>query len=69
MYLIFTRNFTKGYSRCMRYLNDIIGHSKEFEIKQRLKTINFFDKYGLAATKEAFDNGVIDSSTSPFVNN
>jgi len=55
MNLVFTRNFTRGYNRCMRYLNDIIGHRKEFEIKQRLKTINFFDKYGLAATKEAFE--------------
>ena len=55
MYLIFTRNFTKGYNRCMRYLNDIIGHRKEFEIKRRLKIINFFDKYVLAATREAFE--------------
>ena len=54
MYLVFTRNFTRGYNRCMRYLNDIIGHRKEIEIKQRLKTINFFDKYGLSATQEAF---------------
>ena len=55
MYLIFTKNFTKVYNRCMRYLNDIIGHRKELEIKRRVKIINFFDKYGFAATKEAFE--------------
>jgi len=54
MNLIFTKNFTKGYNRCMRYLQDIIGHPKEVEIKKRVKVIDFFDKYGLAATKEAF---------------
>jgi len=41
----------------MRYLQDIIGHPKELEIKKRVKVIDFFDKYGLAATKEAFGVG------------
>jgi transposase len=57
MYLIFTKNFTKGYNMCMRYLQDIIGHPKELEIKKRVKVIDFFDKYGLSATKEAFGVG------------
>ena len=54
MYLVFTKNFTSGYNRCMRYLQDIIGHPKELEIKKRVKIIDFFDKYGVDATKEAF---------------
>ena len=57
MHLIFTRNFTKGYNMCMRYLQDILGHPKELEIKKRVKVIDFFDKYGLAATREAFGVG------------
>ncbi len=57
MHLIFTKNFTKGYNKCMRYLQDIVGHPKEFEIKRRIKVTEFFDKYGLAATREAFGVG------------
>ncbi len=57
MYLIFTKNFTKGYNKCMKYLLGIIGHPKELEIKKRVKVIDFFVKYGLAATKEAFGVG------------
>ena len=29
--------FSKGYNRCMIYLQDIIGHPKVVEIKKRLR--------------------------------
>ena len=55
MRIVFTRNFTTGYNKCMRYLQDIIGHPRELEIKRRVKIIDFFDKYGLSVAKEAFE--------------
>ena len=54
MRIVFTSDFTTGYNKCMRYLQDIIGHPQELEIKRRVKIIDFFGKYGISATREAF---------------
>ena len=54
MYLVFTKNFTSGYNNCMRYLQDIIDHPQKDKIERRVKIIDFFDRYGALATKEAF---------------
>ena len=52
--LIYTRNFTSGYNRCMRLLEDIAGHPQQGLIEKRVKIIRFFDKYGAEAAREAF---------------
>lgn len=39
----------------MQMLNDIASHPKQKEIEHRLKIIAFFDRYGAAATREAFN--------------
>ncbi len=46
--------YRSGYSRFMKYINNILDHPKSKEIEARLKIIEFYDKYGAAATKQAF---------------
>ena len=46
--------YRSGYSCCMRYLNDIFNHPGQKDIEARIKIIEFFDKYGCEATREAF---------------
>ncbi|PSO43552.1 hypothetical protein BRC20_01225 [Candidatus Saccharibacteria bacterium QS_8_54_8] len=44
-----------GYARkAMKTINDITHHSHRATIDHRVKVINFFDRYGEGATKEAF---------------
>ena len=54
MRLIFSRNFTSGYNRCMNYIQDITDHPQKDEIERRVKVIYFFDKYGVDAMREAY---------------
>jgi putative transposase len=49
--------YRNGYSRFMRYFNDILDHPKKEAIEQRLEIIKFFDDYGAEATKRAFGKG------------
>jgi putative transposase len=46
--------YRNGYSRFMKYLEDITNHPKRLEIEKRISIIDFFDEYGAAATKKAF---------------
>ena len=44
-----------GYARkAMKTINDITHHSHRATIDHRVKVINFFDRYGEGATKDAF---------------
>jgi hypothetical protein len=44
-----------GYARkAMKTINDITHHSHRATIEHRVKVINFFDRYGENAAKEAF---------------
>lgn len=49
--------YGNGYSRFMRYFNDILDHPKKEAIEQRLEIIKFFDDYGAEATRRAFSKG------------
>lgn len=51
--------FKKGYRRLMQYISNIAHLDKEVQtvIKGRLKIIEFFDEFGLLATKKAFNCG------------
>ena len=46
--------YRSGYSRFMRYYNDIIDHPQKEVIEQRLEIIRFFADYGDEATRRAF---------------
>jgi len=46
--------YRSGYSRCMRYLNDIFNHPRQKDIEARIKIIDFFDEYGSEAARKAF---------------
>ena len=46
--------YRNGYSRFMKYLEDVTGHPKRHSIETRIKIIEFFDRYGTEATKQAF---------------
>jgi len=46
--------YRSGYSRFMKYFNDILNHPKKEIIEQRIEIIKFFDDYGAEATKRAF---------------
>ena len=46
--------FKSGYSRFMQYIQDILNHPKKKVIEQRLETLKFFDEFGPAATRRAF---------------
>jgi putative transposase len=45
--------YRNGYSRFMQVIEDIIGHPQRNAIEKRLRIIEFFDKWGAEATKEA----------------
>ena len=44
----------KGYSRVMKYLDDITSHPQRECIEKRVEIIKFFDDYGKEATRRAF---------------
>ena len=46
--------FRNGYSRFMQYIQDILNHPKKKLIEQRLEILKFFDEFGPAATRKAF---------------
>jgi len=46
--------YRSGYSRFMKYLDDVIGHPQREGIEQRVEIIKFFDDYGADATRRAF---------------
>lgn len=46
--------YRSGYSRFMRYFNDILNHPKKETIEQRIEIIKFFNDYGAEATRRAF---------------
>jgi putative transposase len=46
--------FKSGYSHFMQYVQDILNHPKKKLIEQRLEILKFFDEFGLAATRKAF---------------
>ena len=61
MQQIYTHSYFK---KCELYnlskLNGLINHPSYEEISKRLKIINFYDRYGLSATKEAYGIGRYD---------
>jgi transposase InsO family protein len=46
--------YRNGYSRFMKYFNDILDHPRKEVIEQRLGIIEFFNDYGTEATRKAF---------------
>ena len=52
--LYITGYFKNGYSRFMKYLEDITGHPQRTAIEKRIAIIEFFDEYGADATKKAY---------------
>src|SRR5512137_866317 len=46
--------YRNGYSRFMKYLEDITNHPNRLEIEKRINIIEFFDEYGAGATRKAF---------------
>jgi len=46
--------FGNGYSRFMKYRTDISNHPKRAVIEHRIKVIDFFDTFGIEATRQAF---------------
>ena len=46
--------YRNGYSRFMKYLEDITTHPKRLEIEKRINIIEFFDEFGIEATRKAF---------------
>ena len=51
---VFMFGFVKGYARNAMNIEDITLHKDRNVIERRIKVLNFFDRYGAAATKEAF---------------
>lgn len=51
--------FRRGYRRLMQYISNITHLDKRTQmiIKERIRTLEFFDEFGLAATKKAFEIG------------
>jgi len=51
--------FRRGYRRLMQYISNIAHLDKKTQtvIKKRIRTLEFFDEFGLAATKKAFEIG------------
>ncbi len=45
--------YRNGYSRFMRYINDILDHPKRQSIEKRLEIIKFYEDYGQEATRRA----------------
>lgn len=54
MQQLYFRDQLLRYNRRMTYIQDIAGHPQEAAIRRRLKIIEFFEKYGVAATRQAF---------------
>ena len=56
---IYVNGFFKGYNYLMKYISNIAHMSdKDREvIQQRIRIIEFFDEFGLDATKKAFSKG------------
>jgi putative transposase len=55
MQQIYTHSYFKKYELYnLSKLNGLVNHPRYEEIKRRLKIINFYDRYGLSATKEAY---------------
>jgi putative transposase len=52
---VFMYGFVTGYARNAMNIEDITHHKDRKVIEHRIKVLNFFDCYGTAATKEAFD--------------
>jgi putative transposase len=46
--------FKNGYRRFMKYVHDVFDHPKRDAIDERLKIIEFCEKFGFAATKQAY---------------
>ena len=46
--------YRNGYSRFMKYFNDILDHPKRESIEKRLEIIKFFDEFGAEATRKSF---------------
>jgi len=51
---VFMYGFVTGYARKAMYIQDITHHKDRATIEHRLKVLNFYDRYGPEATKEAF---------------
>lgn len=51
--------FKRGYRRLMKYISNITHLDQKIQvvIKERINVIEFFDEFGLAATKKAFGIG------------
>ncbi len=49
--------FRSGYSRFMKYINNILNHPKRESIEKRLEIIQFFEEFGAEATRRAFSRG------------
>ena len=47
--------FRSGYSHFMKLIEDITGNPQRLLIERRLRIIEFFDKWGTEATKEAYN--------------
>lgn len=51
---VFMYGFVTGYARKAMNIQDITHHPHRATIEHRIKVLTFFDRYGEAATKEAF---------------
>ena len=51
---VFMFGFVTGYARKAMYIQDITHHKHRAIIEHRIKVLNFFERYGPEATKEAF---------------
>ncbi|HET8991416.1 MAG TPA: integrase core domain-containing protein [Candidatus Saccharimonadales bacterium] len=51
---VFMYGFVTGYARKAMNIQDITHHKDRKVIEHRIKVLNFFDRYGPEATKEAF---------------
>ena len=49
--------YRSGYSRFMKYLDDITEHPQRQAIEKRVEIIKFFEDYGEEATRRAFGKG------------
>jgi putative transposase len=49
------RYYRSGYSHFMKLIEDIADHPQRLDIEKRLKIIEFFDRWGTEATKEAYN--------------
>jgi len=46
--------FRNGYSRFMKFINNILDHPKREAIEKRVEIIKFCDEFGFKATRQAF---------------